>query len=121
MPTNEEAAHFAAEWIEAWNSHDLDQILSHYAEDVEFFSPLAERMLDAPGGLVRGREALRDYFARGFAVYPDLRFELHDALAGASSIAIHYRSVGGREAIEVVELGADGLVQRSAAHYDGEI
>jgi hypothetical protein len=23
------AARFAAEWIEAWNSHDLDRVLSH--------------------------------------------------------------------------------------------
>jgi hypothetical protein len=121
MPTNQEAADFAAEWIEAWNSHDLDRILSHYAEEVEFFSPFAARLLDAPGGLLRGREALRDYFTRGFDVYPDLRFELYGALAGASSIAIHYRSVADREAIEVVDLAPDGLIHRSAAHYDGEI
>ena len=27
---------FAAEWIAAWNSHDLESILSHYVEDFEF-------------------------------------------------------------------------------------
>ena len=32
---------FAAHWIEAWNSHDIDAILSHYVDDVEFLSPLA--------------------------------------------------------------------------------
>ena len=30
---------FARDWVAAWNSHDLDRILSHYAEDVEFRSP----------------------------------------------------------------------------------
>jgi ketosteroid isomerase-like protein len=33
------AERFAADWIAAWNSHDLDVILSHYADDVVFHSP----------------------------------------------------------------------------------
>jgi ketosteroid isomerase-like protein len=31
---------FALEWIESWNSHDLDRILSHYADDVEVTTPM---------------------------------------------------------------------------------
>ena len=30
-----QANEFAAEWIEAWNAHDLDRILSHYTDDFE--------------------------------------------------------------------------------------
>ena len=30
---------FAAEWIEAWNAHDLERILAHYADDFEMASP----------------------------------------------------------------------------------
>jgi len=26
---------FAREWVEAWNCHDLDKIMTHYAEDFE--------------------------------------------------------------------------------------
>ena len=33
--TEAEAQDFAHEWIEAWNSHDLEQSLELYAEDVE--------------------------------------------------------------------------------------
>ena len=33
------AERFAAEWIAAWNSHDLETILSHYADDIVFRSP----------------------------------------------------------------------------------
>ena len=28
---------FAAEWIAAWNSHDLERILAHYTDDFEMF------------------------------------------------------------------------------------
>jgi hypothetical protein len=117
MLTDADADRFAAEWIAAWNSHDLDRILSHYAEDVSFYSPLVARLAGDDSGVIHGRAALRDYFARGLAAYPDLRFEPLGTLTGADSIAIHYVSVEGREAIEVVDLGPDGLVHRSAAHY----
>jgi hypothetical protein len=29
--TNEFANHFAEDWIAAWNAHDLQRILAHYA------------------------------------------------------------------------------------------
>ncbi len=29
-----EAAGFAQEWIATWNSHDLEQILTHYSDEV---------------------------------------------------------------------------------------
>lgn len=35
-----QANEFAAEWIEAWNAHDIDRILSHYTDDFEMNSPL---------------------------------------------------------------------------------
>ena len=31
---------FAVKWIESWNSHDLNRILSHYADDVEVTTPM---------------------------------------------------------------------------------
>ena len=41
MTSELDAKRFAREWIEAWNSHDLDAILSHYATDVVLTSPVA--------------------------------------------------------------------------------
>ena len=109
-------AAFAREWIEAWNAHDIDRILSHYREDVRFVSPIAARF-GARYGELRGRLALRDYFERGLASYPALHFEPIAALGGIGSIALHYRSVENRQAIEVMELDAGGQIRRAAAHY----
>jgi ketosteroid isomerase-like protein len=33
---------FAEDWIAAWNAHDLDRVLSHYADDIVFLSPIAQ-------------------------------------------------------------------------------
>jgi hypothetical protein len=109
-------AKFEREWIGAWNAHDLDRILAHYRDDVRFVSPFAARF-GAPHGQLRGRHALREYFARGLATYPALRFQPIAALGGIGSVALHYRSVEDRAAIEVMELDDRGQVRRAVAHY----
>lgn len=117
MISHEQADRFAIEWIGAWNAHDLDAIVAHYAEDVSFVSPFVAALTGEESARIEGRDGLREYFRQGLEAFPDLHFELYTALPGASSIALHYRSVGGRLAIETMELDAAGLVSRAAAHY----
>jgi SnoaL-like domain len=109
-------AEFGREWIEAWNAHDIHRILSHYRDDVRLVSPLAARA-GARHGAVRGLAALREYFELGLASYPALHFQPIAALGGIGSIALHYRSVEDRPAIEVMELDARGQVRRATVHY----
>jgi ketosteroid isomerase-like protein len=53
------ADHFAADWIESWNSHDLGRILSHYTDDFEMSSPLIVQLAGQPSGKLKGKEAIR--------------------------------------------------------------
>ena len=115
LPVNRIAT-FEHEWIEAWNAHDIERILSHYRDDILFVSPLAARA-GAPHGTLRGLASLRAYFERGLATYPALRFRPMAALGGIGSIALHYLSVEGRQAIEVMELDVRGKVRHAAVHY----
>ena len=50
------ARQFAAEWIAAWNSHDLERILSHYTDDFEMLSPLIIERVGESSGSLRGKE-----------------------------------------------------------------
>lgn len=43
------AQSFASEWIDAWNAHDLERILSHYDDEVVVISPVALRLLGGDG------------------------------------------------------------------------
>src|SRR4051812_9046528 len=97
---------FAADWIAAWNRRDLDAILCHYADDVVFTSPFVARLTGDPAGTVRGKEALRAYFAAGLARFPDLRFRLRHALPGVNSVVLVYDSVEGLLAAEAFEFDA---------------
>ena len=107
---------FAREWVDAWNSHDIERILSHYSDDFEMASPLiAQRGFSATGSL-QGKEAVRAYWTPAVGPGSTLQFELIQALVSVDSIAIHYRS-GSRLCVEVVRFNAQGRVTAGAAHY----
>lgn len=111
------ADEFAKDWIGAWNSHQIEAILSHYAQDVEFTSPFVVRLLNEPSGTLRGLAALRSYFLKGLESYPDLRFELIQVLEGVNSLTLYYHSVKNLMAAEVMVLNEKGKISRVLAHY----
>jgi ketosteroid isomerase-like protein len=119
MLTESEARNFAQEWIVAWNSHDLEAILSHYGEDIVLTSPVAAKMLGDPTGAIRGKTALRNYFRRGLEAYPNLQFELLDMMFGISSVVLCYKNQKGTKSAEFMEFDANGRVARVVANYSG--
>ena len=96
MKSNPKA--FADEWIAAWNSHDLERVLSHYASDIVFLSPNARRLVG--NGRVSGVSALRSYWEKGLAAQPELKFELLNVLTGHECLTIHYRNHRGQQVAE---------------------
>ena len=106
---------FAEEWVASWNSHDLDRILSHYAADIAFLSPLAEKRLG--NGRVEGLEALRAYWRSGLESQPNLKFVLENVLTGHRCLTILYTNHRGQAVAETLEFGTDGKVVRSFACY----
>ena len=109
---------FAEEWIAAWNSHDLELILTHYEEDVELRSPVAVKLLQGDGR-VRGKAALREYFELGLKAYPHLRFELVETLWGIETIVISYlNNVRGSKTAEVMLMSEAGKIRKVWANYD---
>jgi ketosteroid isomerase-like protein len=117
MLTRKDAHDFASHWVNAWNSHDLDEIMLHYSTDIVLVSPAAAKLLSDPSGVVQGKEALRAYFRRGLEAYPNLKFELIDVMWGISSIVLYYVNQKGTKTGEFMELDADAKVTRVVANY----
>jgi len=115
--TAEQAAAFANEWIAAWNAHDIDRVVAHYSHDIELSSPVIVQVAGEPSGMLRGKQALRDYFAKALARLPDLRFELVHVFAGIDNVAMCYRGPRGL-VTEIYRFGPDGLAYAAAALYD---
>jgi predicted ester cyclase len=117
MMTEPDAKEFARAWIAAWNLHDLDAILAHYATDVVLTSPVAAKLLNEPSGTVAGKDALRSYFKRGLDAFPNLNFELLDVMFGLSSVVLVYINQRGTKSAEFMEFGTNGKVIRVVANY----
>ena len=111
------AREFAQQWVDAWNAHDLDGVLAHFADDAEFSSPVAAQLLPETHGILRGKEAIRGYWTIGLERIPDLRFEVIDVYSGVDVLVIHYRNHVGGLVNEVLHLNAAGLVQRGYGTY----
>ena len=117
--TKEQAWHLANEWVAAWNSHDLDSIMTHYEDAIELTSPTAAQLLSKPDGKVFGKANLRAYFQRGLEAYPELHFHLEDVLWGINSVLLYYTNQKGTRTGEFMELSASGKVVRVVANYSG--
>jgi ketosteroid isomerase-like protein len=118
MVTAQEARQFAGDWIRAWNSHDLDVIMSHYAPGVTLTSPVAASLLKESSGTIVGKEAVRNYFVHGLEVYPNLNFVLHDVLFGLNTVVLYYTNHKGTKTAEFMELDARRKVIRVVANYN---
>jgi hypothetical protein len=110
------AEHFAAEWIDAWNRHDIDRILAHYTDDFEMSSPVIVKIAGEPSGRLKGKEAVGSYWRKALELLPDLHFDLLATLVGVNSITLYYNGVRGPSA-EVFHFDEGRKVAKAFAHY----
>jgi hypothetical protein len=106
------AKKFADEWVAVWNSHELNRILVHYADDLEMRSPGIITVANERSGILKGKAKVAAYWEKALKA-PNLTYELIDVFAGVSSVAIHWRRPG-REVIEVMEFNSACKVMRSS-------
>lgn len=111
------AEQFAQHWVESWNAHDLDLILSHYTDDFEMHSPLIAERMGVQESKLTGKAAVGEYWAKGLAAKPVLHFELINVFCGVGSVIIHYKGRKGLVA-EIFHFNDDGKVFRASAHYE---
>lgn len=116
MITQEFAEHFAREWIESWNTHDLERILSHYTDDFEMSSPFITKIADEASGTLKGKDKVGAYWAKALQLNPSLHFELITILLGVNSITLYYKGTRGFSA-EVFHITPEGMVEKAYAHY----
>lgn len=108
---------FAQNWIDDWNSHDLERILNHYSETVEFHSPKVAIYCEGRKSFFTSRNELRPYFARALTNRPNLCFELIHVTKDAEGIAIVYKNDVDAIGVEVMDLGLDGKVCKTRVLY----
>lgn len=90
MINPDDAQTFAREWVKAWNDHDLQAILAHYADDIVFHSPRIRMVTGQDVDVVNGKAALSDYWRQALAQARDLFFEIDQVMTGSDALTIVY-------------------------------
>jgi len=108
---------FARDWTQAWNDHDLDAILDHYVEDVEFHSPRIRQVMGRETDLIVGKGALRMYWSKALEMSRDLYFEVEQVLTGSDALTIVYVNHRSQTVAETFVFTPEGKVRSSVACY----
>ncbi|REC49511.1 nuclear transport factor 2 family protein [Chryseobacterium pennipullorum] len=109
---------FAQMWVDVWNSHDLEDILAHYSDDIEITTPMIALATGGKKTSLQGKGAVREYWKKALDIYPDLHFDLIHSTAGVDSVAVFYKSIMDKHAVEVMFFDEEGKISRMYAHYD---
>ncbi|REC63482.1 nuclear transport factor 2 family protein [Chryseobacterium pennae] len=109
---------FAQTWINVWNSHDLEDILSHYSDDIEITTPMIVMATGGRESSLKGKDTVREYWRKALNKFPDLYFDLIHSTAGVNSVALFYKSIMDKRAVEVMFFDEEGKINRMYAHYD---
>jgi ketosteroid isomerase-like protein len=110
------AREHAEAWVAAFNRRDLDAVMAFYADDVELRSPLVTRAFGLADGVLKGKDAVRKFFALGTG-NPALHFDLVEVLVGARAITVLYRNQTGALVADCEEFDTDGRICRMTACY----
>lgn len=116
---------FARDWLEAWDSQDVDRILTFYTEDA--FYEDVPTVDNGWGPALRGREMIRESVTQTFDDMSDLGFEFVSASGAGDQMVVewimtgtHYRDHTGSfsvRGVSVVELAGDKVASVSD-YYD---
>ena len=92
-------------WFEAFNSHNLEKLLSLYDDEAKHFSPKLKIRHPETNGLVTGKEALRVWWKDAFERLPSLHYKVTSLTSNADRVFMEYiRTVENEDNMLVAEV-----------------
>lgn len=118
--TTENVGGIGKAWLNAFNAHDLGALLALYDDEAVHFSPKLLARNPSSEGKVRGKEALRAWWADCFARLPSLQYQGQSVTADAERVWLEYLRVTPGEATfwvaEVFEVRGGKIVRSRVYH-----
>lgn len=103
--TDQKNLSIAHSWFEAFNSHNLEKLLSLYDDDAEHYSPKLKTRFPETKGLVSGKNKLRNWWQDAFEKLPTLHYKVTSLTSNSDRVFMEYiRSVEGEENMIVAEV-----------------
>ena len=113
-------AAIAQQWFDAFNAHNLEQLLALYNDAAQHYSPKLKLRQPETQGLIKGKDALRKWWRDSFDRLPSLKYVPARFIADDANIFMEYtRYVDGEESMtvgEVLEINA-GLIVASRVYH----
>ncbi len=108
----------ARRWINDWNQRNLEDVMTHYAEDVEFYSPTVVKRWNIAEGKLIGKTLVEQHFRKGIEEMPGIQFEFHSILYGVESVILFYKRETGKLAADLVVFNDAGKVREVRSYYE---
>ncbi|MFN0061138.1 MAG: nuclear transport factor 2 family protein, partial [Myxococcaceae bacterium] len=110
----------ARQWLACFETHDVDALVSLYAENARHTSPKLRVLMPQTDGCIVGRTALREWWADAFRRLPQLRYIEQSVTANGCRVFLEYiRRVPGESDMRVAEAFdiEDGLIRASRVYH----
>lgn len=109
-------------WINAWNYHNLKDIVSLYSENILFHSPKVIHIYpNQTSPQITCKDDLEKYFFAGLKKYPNLRFVPVGYFFRDQRVLLEYNATLDNNThcsvMEKFEFDKDGLIQKSSVYY----
>jgi ketosteroid isomerase-like protein len=101
----DENLEIARRWLDCFARADIDGLLALYADDAVHTSPKIRARHPESGGVLRGKTALRAWWADAFARLPGLRYEPTGFTSDERRVFMEYlRKLPGEADLPVAEV-----------------
>ena len=110
----------AKKWLQAFNEHNLEDLLVLYDEHAEHFSPKLMIRKPETNGLIKGKAAMRNWWQDAFERLPQLCYQEKTITANQERVFMEYiRIVPGENDMNVAEVLEiqDGLIVASRVYH----
>lgn len=102
---SEQNKQIALKWFDAFNTQDLGKLLKLYHDEAQHYSPKLKSRRPETEGLIKGKEALRNWWQDAFDRLPGLRYEVKKLTADNEQVFMEYiRHAPGEEDLRVGEV-----------------
>ena len=95
----------ARQWFTAFNTDQLEQLLSLYDDNAQHYSPKLKLRQPETNGLISGKAALRAWWQDAFERLPELHYRVTSLTANEARVFMEYeREVPGEAVLQVAEV-----------------
>lgn len=110
----------ATQWFNAFNKHNLEQLLALYEQNARHYSPKLKINQPESNGLIIGKNALRAWWGDAFIRLPSLKYVPQRLIADEFAVFMEYtRHVDGEDMLcvgEILEI-QNGLIISSRVYH----